>query len=432
MSKNQNKLTGSEMGIEALDFSVVRAETWRDGKGLFIGNFYPNSIVKLNDGKLLTATGQYSLDNGRSWSKRGTVIKGGNNSLYGLLRLPDGGLGCYYSEGEGMDAALGNASNNWYFRRSDDEGRTWSQPVKITIDGLTMGLVNTMFALKDGRLVLVTYSQFLSPMKRWGASWGTYKGLRVKTETEGHFGQMEVVRVYFSDDCGREWKACDGWVLGFRGGFEKWVDSFVEANGVELNDRRILLMGRSLVGRMYASVSSDRGESFGYAGPTGLMTSDSPGALARLPNGDLLFVWNQISREENRRGLRRSRLSSAISKDEGATWLHHKNIFSIGILSDRRFVPEDPVMTPIAGDDEVGELPDDFELWHYPVINIVNGEIYLSYLNGKYEIRRLDEGEDPDKCPGAYDEFEFGKDGSYPKWLSSGDTLILPVDWFYN
>lgn len=428
MSEN-NALTGGERGAEGFIKTVATAEDWRNGEGLLLRGFYPNSIVKLADGTLLTATGQRSADGGRSWSGETHFALDSRAGLMGMLRLPDGALGCWHSDDDSLAAALGNASNHWYFRRSEDEGATWSAPVTITLDGLTVGLANTMFALADGRLILVTYSQLLAPMRLWGASWGTYRGLRVKTETEGHFGQMEAVRAYHSDDCGRNWKACDGWIVGFREGYEKWVDNFVEACGVELKDGRILLMGRSLVGRVFASESCNRGELFGNAHPTQLMTSDSPGALARLPSGDLLFVWNQISREENRRGFRRCRLSSAVSSDDGATWRCFRNIHSISCLSDRRYIPADPVLSPVAGDDEVGGLPDDFELWHYPVINIVNGEVFLSYLQGKYEVAKLQNGEDPDKVPGR-DEFEFDADGSYPRWLGSCETLILPVGWF--
>jgi len=271
-------------------------------------------------------------------------------------------------------------------------------------------------------VLVVTYSQFLSSQKGWGASWGTYKGIRMQTETEGHFGQMEVVRVYYSDNFGRSWKACDGWIMGYRGGYEKWVDSFVEATGVELSDGKILLMGRSLVGRIFKSISSDRGETFEYAQPTSLVTSDSPGTLKALPNGDLLFVWNQISREENRRGFRRCRLSSAISKDEGNTWSYFKNIYSIKTLSDRCYIPEEPVMTPVTGDDEVGELPEDFELWHYCDINVIGNEVFLSYINNTCDVEKIDEK----------DNYCEKKCISYKiKDIVTADTLILPIEWFY-
>jgi hypothetical protein len=58
-----------------------------------------------------------------------------------------------------------------------------------------------------------------------------------------------------------------------------------------------------------------------------LASSYSPCRLGILPGtGDMVVIWNQVSREEIRKGLRRCRLSSAVSSDGGRTWAHFKNI----------------------------------------------------------------------------------------------------------
>jgi len=385
--------------------------------GIIIDSFNPHSIVRMKDGSLMTEAGQVSWDSGRTWRKSEFFNAEYQKATWvtSILRLPNGELGTYYSDNDSDAAALGNESNNWHFRWSSDEGRSWSDPVQISLPGLTMGLGGTMFALQDGRLVVVTYSQFLpSRFDKRGASWGTYKGIRAKTETEGHYPQFEVTRVYYSDDNGRHWKPCDGWIIGWRD--NKWSENFVEASGVELNDGRILLMERTLTGRLYQAFSEDRGHSWWPgAQPTALVSSYSPCRLARLPGtGDLVIIWNQVSRTEIRKGFRRARLSSAVSKDDGNSWQHFKNIESIRNLRHVLYLTPDPDFTPVWGDDEVGQLPEDFSSFSYPNLSFVGNEAFLSYGTATYEIG-------------------LDQEGNRTVKVTTGSRMrILPVEWFYT
>ena len=380
-----------------------------------IWDFCPANIVELADGTWITNRAQRSKDRGRSWTKDQALGSSGRNGE-GLLRLTNGELGMYYSQGWDLATAVGNGSSVYYFRWSSDEGETWSEPVRITLPGAMAGLAGEMFTMKDGRLVLTTYSQFLPRLGLWGGSYGTYKGHRIKTESEGHFGCMEVVRVYYSDDFGRSWQTCDGWIMGFRADAkERWTDSFTEPTCIELNDGSLFMMGRTLVGRAYAARSSDRGHTWGYAYPTELVASYSPGRLVRLPQtGDLVYIWNQISREENNRGLRRSRLSSAVSKDGGKTWGHFKNIAAIKSLADTTRVPVDPSLTPRWGDDEIGELPEDFKMWHYPTATVMGEELFLGVAVTWFGIGKTEYGEEE------------------VIWRGAALTWIIPVNWFYE
>ena len=412
MSDDESGLTAGERGGEGIVYDAATAVENPRGPGLLIEGFYPGSIVELSDGTWLTERGQRSADRGRTWSAPRSLVGDETLAMMGMMRMGNGELGIYYADQVTMAVALGNDSNNWFFRWSGDEGGTWSDPVKMTIDGLTFGLAGTMFVLADGRLVVVTYSQFITRDSLWGGSYGTFRGHRIKTESEGHFGEMEVARVYLSDDHGRSWGACDGWIMGWREGAEKWTDSFVEAAGVELEDGRLLLLGRSLVGRIFECTSEDRGETWGYARPTGLMSSDSPGRMVRLASGELLFVWNQISREENRRGFRRNRLSSVISRDEGKTWENFKNLAAIRCLSERSFIPPDPVMTPVWGDEEVGELPEDYEMWHYPTMTVMAEEVFLGMCHNTIGVGKDEEGKE------------------IAKYDSDVRTWVVPAEWF--
>jgi hypothetical protein len=380
-------------------------------QGILLDGFHFASIVRLNDGSLITERGQRSTDSGRSWRKSETFHPAGDK---GLLRLPNGELGAYDGKWS-LDAALGNDTNHWEFRWSADEGKSWSKPVQITLPGLTMGLQNTMFAMKSGRLVLATYSQFIgSRFDKRGASSGTYHGVRMKTETEGHYPIFEAGRVYYSDDNGRKWKASDGWIIGWRD--DKWSDGFTEPCGAELKDGRLLLLARTPIGRIDRAISDDGGRSWWPgAKPTDLMSSYSPCCVARLPKtGDLVVIWNQLSRAEIRKGLRRCRLSSAISKDDGKTWEHFKNIETIQSTAGESHIPPDADLTPVWGGDELGQLPDDFELFHYPNLSVVDDTVFLCYDVIDYKVTT-------------------GKNGDQSTTpLSKSRTRILPADWFYR
>jgi hypothetical protein len=382
-----------------------------DNEAVLLDGFHFASIVRLKDGSLITERGQRSTDGGRSWRKSDTFHPAGDK---GLLRLPNGELGTYDGKWT-LDAALGNDTNRWDFRWSADEGKSWSKSVQITLPGLTMGLQNTMFTTKSGRLVLATYSQFIgSRFDKRGASSGTFHGVRLQTETEGHYPIFEAGRVYYSDDNGRHWNASDGWIIGWRD--DRWSDGFTEPCGVELKDGRLMLLGRTLIGRIDQAISDDGGHSWWPgAKPTELMSSYSPCCVGRLPKtGDLVVIWNQLSRAEIRKGLRRCRLSSAISKDEGKSWEHFKNIEAIESTAGESHIPPDEDVTPAWGDDEVGELPHDFELFHYPNLSIVDDTVFLCYDVIGYKVT-------------------IGKDGKKSATPSSRSrTRILPVDWFYR
>ena len=87
---------------------------------------------------------------------------------------------------------------------------------------------------------------------------------------------------------------------------------------------------RTPLGRFYQSWSADDGTSWSRPEPTALASALAPAALGRIPDSDdLLIIWNQASPDEIQRGMQRHRLSSAVSKDGGATWRHTGNVFSI-------------------------------------------------------------------------------------------------------
>ena len=103
----------------------------------------------------------------------------------------------------------------------------------------------------------------------------------------------------------------------------------------------MLFLARSTVGRLVQSYSTDGGDHWNVVVPSDLSSSESPALMGTLPKTrDLLIIWNQISREEIRRG----RISSAISIDGRHSWGKFKTLELSEGLEDRdRVPPEFPI-----------------------------------------------------------------------------------------
>ena len=144
--------------------------------------------------------------------------------------------------------------------------------------------------------------------------------------------------VYYSDDEGETWQTNEGTGVWGAGG-ELFVTLDYSAGGhyrcnepvvAEVSPNHHLMLLRTPLGRLYQSWSSDDGTTWSRPEPTALASSLAPAALERIPGtDDLLAVWNQSSADEIERGMQRHRLSTAVSKDSGATWHRGRNMFCL-------------------------------------------------------------------------------------------------------
>ena len=291
------------------------------------------AIIELRDGRLLMAythfyeggsdwaagdvRGKISEDGGRTWGPPFLIERNtarGNVGRLALIRLkpvPDGGPG--HDIGADHLAHVYVELNNFYhhrllFKVSPDEGQTWSTPVQINDTG-TLGHIcqrgDTALVLSTGRIVVPVY---------------------------GMFGGMCASFMYYSDDAGDTWRRSMGEIsVHFRvSGRQFAYSDFEEPAVVELRDGRLLCLGRTHLGQLYRSISEDGGVTWGPAEPSGLASSYSPASLKTIPTtGDILCVWNQASGREIADGLARMRMSCAVSKDDGASWSHFKNLESL-------------------------------------------------------------------------------------------------------
>ena len=358
-------------------------------KGISAGG----GIVQRPDGTLMLAQGRsfwVSADGGRTWTAPkplGSAIGAG-----GLIRLQSGALAIYG----------GKAGGN-YFSASADEGVTWSEPSLICPKAAGSPVFHSLIELRTGRLLFTVYWEGLDSWDYTGgtmvsvhpelqyldvSSYGSWRGRKIQVEGHGHGPEMGMSMVYRSDDKGETWSKHRGALMG-------WFDFEGVPNGMcgqtacfeptiaETKDDNVLLIARSTVGRLVQSFSTDGAETWSAVRPADLPSSESPALLVTLPKTrDLLIVWNQMSREEIRRGYRRGRLSAAISTDGGHSWGHFKTLeLSDGLADIARVPPEYPIQM-VRARDWVGPLPDGWAYFHYANVDVVGDNVILRYSRG--------------------------------------------------
>ncbi len=302
------------------------------------------SVAVLEDGRLLwvwgtgrgdpiePVQGNYSEDEGASWSAPAdlTLETGGPMLAVmdaNLLRLKSGDLGLAMRSRAEVGAYEGDYHASLTFSRSADEGTTWSEPVQINPVGDDAVFTNERSTvLKDGRIIVPFYTGLGAKpignekiLHRYGEAFGTAER-----------GGLSYSSAYYSDDDGGSWHRSRNEVYATIENGNKGTFSMGEPAVIEVEDGRVLMLGRTNLGRFFQSYSDDRCETWNQAQPTELACYPSPCKISRIPStGDLLVIWNQISPWETMNGLYRHRLSCAVSSDEGVTWRNHRNLESM-------------------------------------------------------------------------------------------------------
>ena len=384
------------------------------------------AIIELKDGRLFMAythfyaggsdfaagdiRGKLSDDGGATWSKPFLIEANTarcNVGRLALLRLKPEPTPNPHDIENSILAHVYVEFNSYYhcrilFKTSADEGQTWSTPVQINDTG-TLGHIcqrgDTALVLSTGRIVVPVY---------------------------GQFGKMCSSFMYLSDDGGNTWRRSVGEISvefpGPTGQTLMWSD-FEEPAAVELRDGRLLCFGRTRMGRQYQSFSEDAGNTWSKAEPSMLASSYSPASLKTIPTtGDILCVWNQVSGQEISDGLARSRMSLAVSKDDGKTWCNFKNLES---LDDAGYIePEGGVQDT---ETELQAIQSRLSMQVGPTRHEHTQEVIDRYPNwGSY--KHVD-----------YASTSFTKDGHvlmygvYSHDLPTGNKLVVrPIDWLYE
>jgi len=274
-------------------------------------------VIELTDGRLLLVymefggdgsdfartrlVAQESADGGLTWGRHRviTTTAPGDVNVYSpnLIRAADGGILLLFMRQHSVKPwSLTN-----YAWKSSDEGETFAPYAEFAAKQ-DCSLCNAVVKrLASGRLLLPVSPAVPGDQGPWG---------------------KYAVTVLCSDDDGRTWReAGNRLTLPLRGAMEPHVE--------ETRDGRVLMVMRNQLGALFLSESSDGGLTWSLPQPTGLRTPESCPELTRLPaTGDLLMIWNNAPYDPGFRSHygKRSPLTAAVSRDEGRTWEHVRDI----------------------------------------------------------------------------------------------------------
>jgi len=345
-------------------------------------------FVELKDGRFLALNGDsgiISKDRGRTWgdayrivTRDGRQIAGGRNSS--IIRLASGKLAVQHcrTEDYGSQKAL-----RMFCAASDDEGKTWSEEYPINLPGAKgWPLHDVMLQSKTGRLILPVRACYAgSESERIaGQARGTIHGHEIGVEGHAQYPEIDIAFVYYSDDEGKTWKTSENEILGWPDDGKRGLYATDEPTVAQLPDGRLIMFARSTFGRIAEAWSDNDGRTWTRALPNELCNSYSPARIRAIPGtGHLHCVWNQVTPAEIMGGFRRSRLTSAISRDGAKTWEHFKTLDVADPLDKSPRQKPDPDYYFVVAGRKLGEMPDNYCIYRYPNAHYVGDMAYIDY-----------------------------------------------------
>lgn len=272
----------------------------KNGRLLFVYSHYTGNSSSDHANAYLAS--RYSEDGGKSWSNKDEKVidqEGQMNIMsVSLLRLKNGRIALFYLRKNSLEDCMP------VVRFSNDEGKSWSQPINCITDRKGYFVLNNdrVIQLKSGRLLMP-----LALHQEFGTG---------KWHNEGS------IFCYFSDDNGISWQ------VGAQ--IPNLANLITQEPGVvELLDGRVWMFIRTASGTQYQSFSSDKGNTWSPIEPTIFHSPLSPASIKRIPvSNELIIVWNNNDGKlQNLKG-KRTPLTIAVSKDDGKTWQCFNNIES--------------------------------------------------------------------------------------------------------
>jgi hypothetical protein len=282
------------------------------------------SFIPLKDGSLLLLYGAHSKpgdwdrgeirqirsrDGGKTWSEPETVFSDHKRSLFqcSLARLPSGDLGLTHSSlANGTDAIK-------VFRRSSDEGKTWSEPIVISdkAHAYTTGPWDKLYVLESGRVLALLHCNLKPNTTKQGGPLGSY--------------------AVYSDDDGKTWSrspAAD--VLHVADNphrAHEW--GFWEPALVEHAPGKLLMLGRTPNGWFWESRSADNGTTWSMPVKTAVRNPVAPPVLTRVPGSDMLVLIQnpEVDLKSGWHGGPRRALAFRTSTDGGCTWSEPTDLY---------------------------------------------------------------------------------------------------------
>lgn len=277
--------------------------------------FIGASMVALSEGKILLSHPRGPLPNYFPEEEK--------QSLPALYHSPDGGItwvkgdslpfgwnlsGCLANGGFSflklLDGRLALAMHQYNYRNrggdfpvisfSDDGGTSWSDPRQVEGQpGAYYVLNDRLIQLHNGRLVLA-------------ASRSTGEGVE---------GFMDEGLCFFSDDLGESWSQSSELAV-----LPDSLRGVSEADVIELEDGRLMMLSRSGTGYLMKFISKDQGDTWSEGQPTSLVSPCSSFSLRRMPDYRLIVFYTHAEPLSPGSFWPRTPLACATSTDEGTTW----------------------------------------------------------------------------------------------------------------
>ncbi len=214
-----------------------------------------------------------------------------------LLRLKNGDIALFYAVKNSHTDCIPQICI------SKDEAQNWSDPMPVITDKKGYFVLNNdrIIQLEDGRLLMA---------------------VALHQTEESEWQNKGDLYSYYSDDYGQTWFSSTK--------VPDTTDIITQEPGlIEMKDGRIMMFIRASGGFQQLSLSSDRGESWSHIKTSNIPSPLSPATIEKIPGtGDWLLVWNNNDGSNSDIKDKRTPLTTAISKDEGKTWKHIKNIQS--------------------------------------------------------------------------------------------------------
>ena len=363
------------------------------------GHFGGNAFLGLEGGRILFTNGfvfSISADGGITWSEpyqgmdeNVEPLAAGNASL---VNLSGGAVGMATRRVRPGSSSI--YEPEMVFRTSEDEGKTWSPITVMNQWQLSAhGLSDTMIRTESGRLILPVYFGIgQGGFHQEGAPFpGAYlNGNFVSTSAHFFDPHFTASYVMYSDDEGKTWqKNRDGELLIIMEYGGRW-ELTNEPTLVEVTPGKLLMLLRTRLGRLYQCWSENNGETWTRPAPTQLAASPAPAQIRKFPKtGHLLVVWTQQSEQEIKQSFIRTRLSSAISRNQGGIWEHFQNVESLHEETHVEPGPLYPVRSegaygaPDGGvecdPESVVPLPEGYGMWSYPSVFVAEDRVLIHY-----------------------------------------------------
>jgi sialidase-1 len=235
-----------------------------------------------------------SLDGGLTWTPREKALvfqdmKGvakENVMAPSLLRLKNGDILGFFN-------VINSISDGGpWVKRSTDNTKTWSKPERLPYRGYG--------SLANDRAIQISTGRILVPC------WVSMDQL----------GSCHAY-CFYSDDNGRTWKTTAR-ISAPKGSTGRKSDPAAEEPMVvELKDGRLMMVLRVYLKSIYVSYSEDHGAAWSSPRSSGIPAPGSMTTLTRMPDGNLLLIWNWAPLEKINGPLPRTFLTAAVSTDEG-------------------------------------------------------------------------------------------------------------------